>query len=194
LNTSPARLIIDAYCLCHRNMLAYLQKLTEAQLRWQPDGSNCIAWHAWHVARWADYFQASVPGMTAELTRRLGNGVQIWHTEKLAALWGFDSARLGYAETGMQMPDDVALALPFPPKAELLAYMENAFAAAERAVNAIDDEQLVSAEQPQPLTEGIWGGRTVADAVLAHIRHDNRHLGMMECLLGLQGQHGSSTV
>jgi hypothetical protein len=94
----------------------------------------------------------------------------------------------------MQMPDEVALKLPFPPKDDLLDYVARAFAASERAVNAIDDEQLVSREQPQPMTEGIWGDKTVADAVLAHIRHDNRHLGMMEALFGLQGQPGSSTV
>lgn len=194
MNTSPAVLMTEAYCACHRHMLTYLQKMTDEQLRWQPPGSNCIAWHAWHLARWADYFQATVPAMTPELSRRLGTGVQIWEVEKLADRWQFDASRLGYGATGMQMPDDVALKLPFPPQAELLAYMAQAFSAAERAVAAIDDEQLMSAEQPQPLTEGIWGAGTVADALLAHIRHDNRHLGMMEALLGLQGQAGSSTI
>jgi hypothetical protein len=43
------------------------------------------------------------------------------------------------------------------------------------------------------LTEGIWGEGTVGGAILEHIKHDWRHLGMMESLLGLQGQPGTAT-
>jgi hypothetical protein len=193
--THKLTLILTAnYIVGQQNILKFLQKMSDEQLRWQPAGSNCIAWHAWHLARWADYFQASVPGMTPELTRRLGAGTQVWDTENLAETWGFEHDRLGFAQTGMQMPDEVALNLPFPAKDVLLDYMARAFAASERAVKVLDDEQLASTEQRQPLTEGIWGGKAVADALLAHIRHDNRHLGMMEALLGLQGRSGSATV
>lgn len=191
---SPAAMIIEQYCQIHRIILRYLQKLTDEQLHWQtPAGSHSIAFHAWHLARWADHLQASIPGMTPELGRRLEQGVQIWQVEGLAQRWGFPSDQLGYAETGMYMPDDVAIRLPFPAKPPLLDYVERVFALAERAANTIDDEQFTSAEQPQPMTEGIWGEGTVGDAVLSHLTHDYRHLGMMECLFGLQGRSGTAT-
>lgn len=195
MNSSATALVIKKYLHTHKQILSYLQKLSDQQIHWRPSAqTHAIAWHAWHIARWADYFQACVPGMTPELRKRLSAGVQIWDSEQIANRWGFDNTQLGFAATGMEMPDDIALNLSFPAKAELLDYMERSFAAAERAVKAIDDEQFLAAEQLQPLTEGIWGEGTVGDAMLVHITHENRHLGMMECLLGLQGQHGSATV
>jgi hypothetical protein len=192
---SPAALTIATYRLTHRRILGLGDKLTEEQLGWQAvPGSQTIAFHLWHISRWADYFQATVPGMTPELGQRLGPGQQIWEAESLATRWGFEPAQLGYAATGMQMPGDIATGLIFPPKAELLHYLHQAFTAADRAVDAIDDQQFTAAEQFQPMTEGIWGESTVGDAILAHIVHENRHLGAIECLLGLQTGSGTATV
>jgi hypothetical protein len=191
---SAAAQVINAYLDSHQLILTFSRKLSEEQLRWRSsEGSHAIAFHVWHVARWADHLQASIPGMTPELARRLTPGFQIWEADKVADRWGFDATQLGYAATGQHMPDDVALRLPFPDKAALVDYLEKAFAAAERAVKAIDDEQFRSLEQPQLLTEGVWGEGTVGDAIIEHLTHDNRHLGMMECLLGLQGQRGTAT-
>jgi hypothetical protein len=194
MSASPAALVIGAYIYTHERILNYLRKLPDAQLYWQltPDTLS-IAWHGWHLARWADHIQACVPGMTPELGQRLGQGVQVWHADSVAAQWGFDPAQLGWGETGMTMPDEVATRLPFPPKDRLLDYVAKAFAAAERNIAAIDDQQFGAAEQPQPMTEGIWGEGTVGDAVMSHLTHANRHFGMIECLLGLQGQHGSAS-
>jgi hypothetical protein len=192
---SSAVIVIGWYCETHRKILSLLQKLTDEQMHWHPEaGNNSIAWHAWHVGRWADHMQAAVPGMTPELSRRLEPPIQIWHAEGLAERWGFDHAQLGYAETGMSMSDDAALHLPFPTKAILLDYVETTFAAAERAFGTVDDKLFVTPEQPQPLTEGVWGEAAIGDAILSHISHDSRHLGMMECLLGLQGQRGTATL
>jgi hypothetical protein len=132
--------------------------------------------------------------MTLELGRRLAPGVQIWIAEDLATQWGFASDQLGYAATGMTMPETIAVRLAFPPKATVLAYLSRAFAAVDRALASIDEEQFDEAEQPQPLTEGLWGEGTVGDAILAHLIHDNRHLGMIECLVGIQTGAGSATV
>lgn len=187
-------LVILNYCQSHQRVLSFLQKLADEQLCWQLNSESlAIAWHGWHVARWADYFQASIPGMTPELGQLLGDGVQLWHTEQIAQQWGFDSTHLGYAETGMSMPDAVATTLNFPAKAVLLDYIERAFALAEKNVQQIDEIQFQSIEQPQPLTEGIYAEGTVGNAIMAHVTHINRHLGMMECLLGLQGTSGTST-
>jgi hypothetical protein len=193
MSDSAASLIIDAYCKTHRTMLEFLQKRSDEELRWSMDSGNPIAWHAWHVARWADNLQAAIPGMTAALGQRLGTGVQIWYSQGIADKWGFTGSDLGYDQTGMDMPDEAARQLIFPAQTMLLDYVERAFGAAERAVSAIDAEQFISREQPQPMTEGIWGESTVGAAVLSHVTHANRHLGMMEALLGLQGGRGTAT-
>jgi hypothetical protein len=124
----------------------------------------------------------------------LGAPVQIWESEGLAARWGFGFVELGYSQTGMSMSDDVARDLSFPDKAELVAYVSKAFAAVEQIVRSIDDHQFAQEEQPQPLTEGIWGEGTVGNVILEHIVHDNRHLGAMESLYGLQTGSGTASV
>jgi hypothetical protein len=192
---SPAANTIHAYNQAHQRALKLAEQMTDAQLSWQPAPlSHTIAFHLWHIARWADHLQAAIPGMTAELGRRLGAGAEIWELDGLTAQWGFDTERLGFAATGMQMSDDVARALPLPDKATLLAYVRRTFVAAEHAVGAIDEEQFVAAEQPQPLTEGIWGASSVGDAILSHVVHSNRHLGAIECLYGCQVGSGTASV
>jgi hypothetical protein len=195
MTSSPATVIVDAYCQAHARILALVEKLSDAQLHWHPTADSLsIAFHVWHVARWADYFQAAIPGMTPELGRRLGPAVQIWEAEDLAQCWGIDPSDLGFAATGMTMHETIAAQLVFPPKAALLAYLRPAFAAVDGAVHAIDDQQFGAAEQPQPLTEGIWGASTVGNAIVVHLVHDNRHLGMIECLAGIQAGSGTATV
>jgi hypothetical protein len=195
MTRSHAAEIIGAYRQTHTRILALAEKLSDEQLRWRPTpDSLSIAFHVWHVARWADHIQAAFPGMTSELGRRLAPGAQIWEAEDLATQWGFQPGQLGYAATGMTMSETIAMRLTFPPRDTLLAYLGRAFAAVDRALTAIDDQQFDEAEQPQPLTEGIWGAGTVGGALLAHLIHDNRHLGMIECLIGFQTGSGSATV
>jgi hypothetical protein len=195
MTRSYAAEIIGAYRKTHERIAGLAERLTDEQLHWRPTpDSLSIAFHVWHVARWADHIQAAFPGMTPELGRRLAPGVQIWEAEDLAAHWGFDLIQLGYAATGMTMPESSAVGLAFPPKEVLLAYLHRAFAAVDNSLDAIDEEQFAAAEQPQPLTEGIWAESTVGDAILSHVVHDNRHLGAMECLAGIQTGSGSATV
>jgi hypothetical protein len=193
--TSAAEITIRAYNQAHQRALKLAEQMTDAQLSWQPTPlSHTIAFHLWHTARWADHLQAAIPGMTAELGQRLGSGAEIWEQDGLTARWGFDDERLGFAATGMQMSDDVARTLPLPDKATLLVYVRRVFAAAERATGAIDEQQFVADEQPQPLTEGIWGASSVGDAILSHTVHCNRHLGAIECLYGCQVGSGTASV
>src|SRR5262245_7006869 len=98
---SHAAEIIGAYRKTHTRILALVERLPDEQLHWRatPD-SLPVAFHLWHVARWADHLQAALPRMTAELGRRLAPGAQIWDAEGLATRWGFEPAQLGYAATG----------------------------------------------------------------------------------------------
>lgn len=169
-----------------------VQDLDEATLRWRPDGTNSIAFNIWHLARWADQLAFILPLMDPELGRRLGRYRQIWDEEALARRWGFPAAGdLGYVETGMGMDEDLSTQLPLPPKEALLGYAERTFAAAQRAVAAVDDELFVHPANidlalvpwlTKPEDAGVvgtWG--------LAYCVHDAQHLGMINTLKGMRG-------
>ena len=195
MTRSHAAEIIGAYRKTHERIMTLVERLADEQLHWRPTpDSLSIAFHVWHIARWADHIQASFPGMTAELGRRLAPGAQIWEAEDLATQWGFQPDQLGYAATGMTMSESLAVRLAFPPKETLLDYLRRAFAAVDSSLDAIDEQQFGEAEHPQPLTEGIWDESPVGDAILSHLVHDNRHLGAMECRAGIQTGAGSSSV
>jgi hypothetical protein len=186
---------LRAYLTNHARLETMLERVTEAQLMWQPTPHGLpMAFHVWHMARWADHLAASVPGYTRVLGERLGPGGQIWVAENIGAEWGWPVDALGFAATGMQMSELVASELVFPTKEQLVTYVRRAFAAASRAISAIDAEQFDEAEQLQPLTRDIWEEGTVGGAIFGHLIHDARHLGAIECLIGLQSGHGSTTV
>jgi hypothetical protein len=186
--THTHSMILNAYCEIHAHVLTFGETLTDSQLNWQATpGSLTIAFFLWHLGRWADHLQAAVPGMTPELSQRMPPGRQVWETQGFARAWGFDSSSMGYAETGMHMDEAAAARLRFPSKEILLDYVRQAFAAAELAIQSIDEEQFSTKEQPQPVTEGIWEeGETVGRAIFAHLLHDHAHFGMMQILLGQQ--------
>jgi DinB family protein len=196
MTASSANYVTHAYHRTHDRVLTLAEKMSDAQLAWQPTPTTLpIAFHLWHLARWADHLQAAMPGMTAELGRRLGSGAEKWEAHGLAGRWGFDSDTLGHAETGMGMSDSVAVQLTFPAKDIVLDYVRQVFTAADRAMRAIDEQQFQAEEQPQPMTHGVWeDGSTVGNAIIAHLTHDNRHLGMIECLYGLQVESGTATI
>ncbi len=90
----------------------------------------------------------------------------------------------------MLMDEAEAARLPLPPKPVLLAYARRAFALAEQAVDAVDDPLF---RAPDTTATAVGRAATVGDAILAHLVHDNRHLGEIECLRGLQGLSGTAT-
>lgn len=195
MSVSLAGIIVDGYCQTHERLLTLIEKLSDTQLHWQPVPKGLsIAFHLWHVARWADYLQAALPGMTPRLQQQFGIRPQQWEHDNLAFHWGFSTEQLGFAQTGMTMPDELASTLLFPEKTILLTYVRNAFVAVAAVVRAMGEDQLTEAEQPQPLTEGIWQAGLVGGVLAAHMLHDNRHLGAIECLVGSQIGVGTATV
>jgi len=174
----------------HERMLQAVDSLDEAAFT-RSGGTTApsIAFHVWHTARWADRLQAHLAGMTDEMRRRLGQRHQLWTRDGLAAAWGLPAGKLGEDDSGMGMDEGVSVTMPLPAKETLLEYARDAFAAANEAVAAADDEQLT--------TSGIdlYGRETsVAAAVGAHIAHASRHLGMIEALKGVAGARGTASV
>lgn len=185
-----ARELAERLAKTHGRLLEAAADLSEAQLHWWPGPhAPSAAFHLWHMARWADRVQATLPTMSAALAGRLGASGEIWEVQGLAAVWGWQGAQLGYGQTGMELGDDMAAALQLPAGPALLAYARAAFAAADRASGALDDGLLHE--------EGvdIYGKvSSVAYVLLVHLAHAARHLGMVEALRGVQGMRGTATV
>lgn len=168
------------YCLNQENLLELADGLTDAQLAWMPNATTpCVGFHVWHLARWADYLQEILNG----------RGSQIWEREGLAARWQMETS-LGYAQTGMEMDAQDAIALRLPAKDTLLDYARRAFATAQQSVARLDDDAFFNVYEC--FHGENWHGGRIGPILITWMTHDNRHLGMVECLIGLQGQSGSA--
>lgn len=162
-------------------VLDLVDGLTDDQIAWSPNATTpSIGFHVWHLARWADYLQEMVHG----------RGSQVWEREGLAARWDLATAGLGYAQTGMGMDDTLANTLRMPAKELLLGYARRAFDLAQQAVAAIDDEAFYRVYAG--LHGEHWHDGQIGPIISTWMTHDNRHLGMIECLIGIQGRHGTA--
>ena len=174
----------------HARLLAIVADLSEDQFGWRPDlHAPPIGFHLWHMARWADRVQASLPTMSAALGQRLGLGGEIWMAQSLAHHWGWTTEALGYGQTGMELGDDLAAEIQLPPKPILVEYARQAFSVADRTFGMINDQLL------QERGVDIYGRvSSVGYVLLVHLSHASRHLGMIEGLRGVQGLRGTATV
>jgi hypothetical protein len=97
--------------------------------------------------------------------------------------------RLGENQSGMGMDEATSTTMPLPSKGILLDYARRAFEAANSACAAVDEEQLAAT------ATDLYGMQTsVGAAILSHLGHANRHLGMIEALKGVQGARGTATA
>ena len=162
-------------------LIDLVDSLTDSQIAWMPnETAPSIAFHVWHLARWADYLQEMING----------RGSQIWEIEGMAARWEMDALSLGYAQTGMQMDGKAMMTFRFPAKAILLNYARRAFAAAQHAVEAISDSDFY--RKFEDLHGEGWHDGQIGPIITTWLTHDNRHLGMIECLIGIQGMPGTA--
>ena len=169
------------YRVNQENLLELASGLTDGQIAWTPnDTTPSVGFHVWHLARWADYLQELING----------RGSQLWDAEGLAARWNIETNSLGYAQTGMEMDEKSAVALRLPEKGVLLDYAQRAFAAAQQAVAKIGDDAFFDVYEC--LHGENWHDGHIGPIIVTWMTHDNRHLGMIECLVGLQGRSGSA--
>jgi hypothetical protein len=186
------------YTLNHRNALEAVADLDEDKLRWRPPRSNSVAFNLWHIARWADHFQSILSTMTPTLRERIGATPEAWARGGFAAKWGFPESGLGTVQTGMGMDEDASAKLALPPKGELLSYVKEAFELSDSAVRKVRDDdlsqpaELEAARVPWLSSPTKYG--TVSIWIATGIRHEARHLGMIEALKGAIGLRGTVTV
>jgi hypothetical protein len=166
-------------------LLTVLRNTNEKQLRWS-DGPTApsIAFHIWHIARYADRNQAMLASLESDAAGR-----EIWESENLATKWGLDTSRLGGIQTGMGMSDNDSAKLTLPAKVDLLSYSEKTMRMLDERFAALD-EQTLSTE----MTDSNGNKTTVGAALLSHLTHASRHLGMAEALRGVQGERGTASA
>lgn len=173
------------YRLGHRRLYKMLEGLTDEQFSWKPaPATHSIAFNAWHLARWADYLQAKIPSMAPSLEHKLGPGVQIWEVQGLAKQWGLESDALGWGQTGMEMTDETAGDLALPLMTVVMDYLRRTFDAMERALEAIDDEDLrILYRSPNQ-----WEGeRPVGEYIIGYAIHNDFHRGQVAYVRRLLG-------
>lgn len=170
-------------------VLNVAESLSEDDLNWRA-GSEApsIAFHLWHIARWSDRNQAVTPGMVPALAGR-STGEESWLAGGVAREWGLDPSTLGRDQTGIGMSDSDAGRFQPPSREALADYLRQALAQLEQVYAAVDDEL---AAQPSARPED--NGATIGSAMLSHLTHVCRHLGMIEALRGVHGERGTATA
>ena len=173
----------------HKVVLNLADDLTNEQLNWKPEGySTSIGFHLWHLARESDYLKAAILHHNPQFIPEFGDGKQIWETESLAQKWGFPEDLHQTVGTGLS--DEVAATLPIPQKDELLGYLRGSYEAIECFIEQLDTKYPNFENAEEELKKKIEMARL---NLLVFLSHDCRHLGMMECLKGLQTGFGSAT-
>ena len=173
----------------HKVVLEFAEGLDEEQLSWRPRGySTSIGFHLWHLARESDFLRAIILERTPQLGSDFGEPKEIWDLENLARRWGFPTELTATVGTGLS--DEVASTLPIPPKDELVDYLKRSYESLEGFVTLLDERY--------PTFEGLEEDfqkklQNIRLNLLVFLSHDCRHLGMMECLKGLQTGFGSAT-
>jgi len=173
----------------HKVVLEFAESIDEDQLHWRPRGySTSIGFHLWHLARESDFLKAIILGRTPQLGRDFGEPKEIWEKESLAQKWGFPTELNATVGTGLS--DEVASTLPIPQKDKLMDYLRRSYYALEKFVELLDQRYPNFNDLDEELKKKL---QNIRINLLVFLSHDCRHLGMMECLKGLQTGFGSAT-
>jgi hypothetical protein len=187
--TSAPYDVLHSFQDIHRVILELAADLNDEQLNWKPEGySTSIGFHLWHLARESDYLKAAILRHYPDFVPEFGDGREIWERESLAQKWGFPEGLHQTVGTGLS--DEVASTLPVPHKHELIGYLRGSYDAIELFVEQLDTKFPSFENVDEELRKKI---EMIRLNLLVFLSHDCRHLGMMECLKGLQTGFGSAT-
>ena len=188
--TTPALYdVLFSFKDIHQVVLNLAESLEDHQLIWKPEGySTSIGFHLWHLARESDYLKAAILQHVPQLVPEFGDGLEIWQKESLAQKWGFPEDL--HATVGTGLSDETAANLPIPKKDELLVYLLSSYEAIECFIESLDAKYPDFHNLDEDLCKNI---EMIRHNLLVFLTHDCRHLGMMECLKGLQTGFGSAT-
>lgn len=181
--------VLHSFKEIHQVVLKLADDLNDEQLNWKPEGySTSIGFHLWHLARESDYLKAAILHHYPHVVTEFDDSREIWEQESLARKWGFPEGLHQTVGTGLS--DEVAATLPIPKKQELLGYLRSSYEAIECFIETLDTKYPTFEDMDDESKKKIQGIRL---NLLVFLSHDCRHLGMMECLKGLQTGFGSAT-
>ena len=179
--------VLHSFKDVHMVVLKFAEGLGDDQLNCKPEGySTSIGFHLWHLARESDYLKAAILKFYPNLELRLEAEGEIWMRENLAQKWGFPAE--AHETVGTGLSEEVAANLPIPKKDELLTYLRSSYEAIENFIDLLDTHYSTFENLDEELIRKIQNIRL---NLLVFLTHDCRHLGMMECLKGLQTPHAS---
>ena len=181
--------VLQSFKDIHKVVLNLADDLNDDQLNWKPEGySTSIGFHLWHLARESDYLKAAILQHYPQVLTEFEDTKEIWEKKALAQKWGFPEGLHQTVGTGLS--DEVAATLPIPKKEELLGYLRSSYEAIECFIETLDTNYPTFDHIDEELKKKI---ERIRLNLLVFLSHDCRHLGMMECLKGLQTGFGSAT-
>ena len=190
MRLSPPEIALSRLARAHQQFLDMMKEVTDEQAsKWAAETAPPIKWHLWHMARWADYVQSLLAPVTAGEADHSNVGKQLWEALGIADDWGFEDRSLGTWGVGSQLSDEETQDLPLPALSKVVGYAKSCFETLERRFAQIDDGLFDT-----PFIDWHENDTTVGDATIGYLAHANRHLGMIEALRGVLGQHGTATV
>lgn len=176
-------LLVERMNRTHHYIDVTVNKISQEDLCLRPAlTAPPIGWHVWHISRWADWFQASFASQT-----------QVWESQQLSVSLGLDGMALGPMQTGMTMSHDDAAQLPvIIGKERLIDYMKTVFALNQTVLSNVTLDDLYQSRESFAKWDSVDGtiirakGKnvTLIDDIGYHFAHANRHLGMIEGLIG----------
>jgi hypothetical protein len=181
--------VLQSFQEIHRVVINLAGELDDEQLRWKPKGyPTSIGFHLWHLARESDNLKAELLSHFPQIGPEFGEPVEIWQRDALAQRWNFPR---GMHETlGSGLSDEAAAVLPIPKKEELLDYLYASYKTIEVFIELLDTKYPNCQNMDEELRKTV---ELIRLNLLEYLAHDCRHLGMMECLKGLQTGFGSAT-
>lgn len=181
--------VLHSFKDIHNVVLNFADELTDDLIDWKPkDYSTSVGFHLWHLARETDYLKSAILHHNPQFIPEFGDGKQIWEKESLAQKWGFPKD--AHETVGTGLSDEVAASLPIPQKDELISYLRSSYEAIEQFIELLDTRYQDFENVDEELRKKI---EMIRLNLLVFLTHDCRHLGMMECLKGLQTGFGSAT-
>jgi hypothetical protein len=165
-----------------------LAGLSDEQFTHTPgESAPPIGWHLWHIARWADRFQATLIDRDAP--------PEIWTSEGIAESCGLEPDELGILQLCMSMDTTKARALPeVIGRQRFDVYLDTVLDALHEHISASDPATLLAPRMSIREYADVNGTIEYAPAqkstlfadILFHLTHSGRHLGSIEALRGLE--------
>jgi hypothetical protein len=189
-----------------QKLVEITEGLSEAEFAHQPGAAAPpVGWHLFHIARLADRLQATFHSEMTTQNYVLQPPGQFWVDESVASQWGIAPDSLGYLEAGIGMSVENAVKLAEVGKSNLIPYARRAFEAVDQEVAKITDEMLLTPSYSvipnfTISAEGVFTTTgpdevTILDQLMFHSVHSQRHLGMVEALIGaLFNRKGTATI